>query len=385
MKKRLVVIPNDPIELYERSGHGWFLERYFNPRKMFDEVFAVSPLETRQYQAYGMTIVPAPDREFHSILRELRPDLVRAYSGSWPADLGVASRVPGVPLVVSLHDTHPGMLHQSIRFADLIFCVSASVECAALACGVDRKRIRRLPNRVDRSVFHPVADMSAIESVSKRFPPGKYILHVGRKTHQKNIDTVVRALQLLPAQYAAVFVGMGDPQPYIALAATLGVEQRCFWVETVQNHELPAWYAWSACMCTPSRWEGFGIVFIEAAACGAAIITSDIGPMNEFLTNDVSACLVKEYESPAALAGAIHRVCEDRPYRTTIQKGAIDVAEPYDRPVIDSLEAALYDEAMRLGPVRGALREQFSIMTWKLRRQDGLLGKMIKKVDAFTA
>ena len=45
-------------------------------------------------------------------------------------------------------------------------------------------------------------------------------------------------------------------------------------------------------MCVPSRGEGFGIVFIEAAACGSVIVTSDIAPMNEFLTNGVNAIFV---------------------------------------------------------------------------------------------
>ena len=38
-------------------------------------------------------------------------------------------------------------------------------------------------------------------------------------------------------------------------------------------------------MCTPSKWEGFGLVFVEAAACGAKIITSDVPPMNEYFSN----------------------------------------------------------------------------------------------------
>jgi hypothetical protein len=120
-------------------------------------------------------------------------------------------------------------------------------------------------------------------------------------------------------------------------------------------------------MCTPSRWEGFGIVFIEAAACGAAIVTSDIAPMNEFLTNDVSACLVQRFEDPQVLARAIRRVCEDQPYRNAICAGAVKASEPFDRRVIDTLETAFYDEAMRVGPYPFSFTDRVHRGIWQLR------------------
>src|SRR6185369_10533503 len=137
------------------------------------------------------------------------------------------------------------------------------------------------------------------------------------------------------------FIGLGDIDTYSALAKECGVADRCFWVGAVKNTELPLWYSWCDCMCTPSRWEGFGIVFIEAAACGAAIVTADIAPMNEYLTPD-SACLVKDYENPGALAESIRRSCEDVDYRLKIKAGALDIASQFDMAAVDSVEAAIY-------------------------------------------
>ena len=117
-------------------------------------------------------------------------------------------------------------------------------------------------------------------------------------------------------------IGLGDIEKYQAIAEMSGVGDRCFWVGAVKNTELPLWYSWCDCMCTPSRWEGFGIVFIEAAACGAAIVTSDIGPMNEYLTPE-SACLVEDFENPSALAVAIRRSCEDTDHRSLNYSGSI--------------------------------------------------------------
>jgi len=344
---RLVVIPSDPIAAYERAGYDW-LERYFNPLGMFGEVYALSPQEQGERQAHGMTILGVPERAFRRTLRDIRPQVVRAYGGYWPADLACYSRLPGVPVVVSVHSTNPSLLHRSVRYADRVICLSKAVEKQVLAIGANPTRIRILPNRVETRVFHPRTDQAALQSVSRRFPEGRHILHVGRKTEQKNLDTLIRALALLPPDYLVVFIGRGDCAPYVALAKAVNVAERCFWVDSVPNSELPYWYSWCDCMCLPSRWEGFGIVLIEAAACGAAIVTSDIAPMNEYLTHDVSACLVKDYEDPQALAEAIRRVCEDAEYHRTITAGAIKAAQPFDRRLVDTAEVAIYREVMAL-------------------------------------
>jgi glycosyltransferase involved in cell wall biosynthesis len=361
-KLRLVVVPSDPIEAYERAGYDW-LERYYNPQGMFQEVFALSPLEKGERRAYGMTIIGVPERAFTGMLRRLRPDVVRAYGGYWPADLVCRHRLPDVPVVVSVHDTNPASLHKSVRYADLVICMSNIVAQKVIALGTNPNRVRILPNRVDTDVFHPIRDGVALQALAKRFPPGKHILHVGRKSEQKNLDTLIRALELLPSDYSCIFVGQGDRSPYLSLAESLGVGERCFWIDAIRNSELPLWYSWCDCMCTPSRWEGFGIVFIEAAACGAAIVTSDIAPMNEYLTHDVSACLVKEYENPWALAEAIRKVCEDTEYRRTICAGAVKAAQPFDRRIVDAAEVAIYREAMKLGAL--SLSRRLEITTWQ--------------------
>ena len=346
---RLVVVPSDPIEAYERAGYDW-LERYYNPLGAFREVYLISPFEHGTRQSHGMTIIGAAKREFQSQLQKVQPDVVRAYGGYWPADLVCQNRVAGMPIVVSVHDTNPDLLHPSIAYADLVICMSRAISTKVIALGTTPERIRIMPNRVDLSIFHPIANETKLEALRNEFPSGKAVLHVGRKTPQKNLETIICALGILPREYYAVFIGAGDETPYRTLADRTGVADRCFWKESVRNSDLPAWYSWAACMCTPSRWEGFGIVFIEAAACGAAIVTSDIAPMNEYLEKDVSACLVEEFENPEAIAQAIRKVCENSEYRRTIQEGALKAAQPFDRQRIDKQEVGIYSGVLAKPP-----------------------------------
>ena len=362
---RLVVVPSDPIAAYEAAGYDW-LERYYNPEGMFAEVFALSPLETGERRAYGMTIRGVPEEQFFRTLREIEPDIVRGYGGYWAADLVCAQRLPQVPVVVSVHDTRPDLLFGSVPYADLVVCMSRAVADLVIEKGTSPRKVRLLPNRIDPEVFHPVTDGPALKAIAAQFPPGKFLLHVGRKTEQKNLETVLEALALLPPDYQCVFVGLGDEGPYRERADRLGIAARCFWKDSIKNADLPLWYSWCDCLCIPSLWEGFGIVFIEAAACGAAIVTSDIAPMNEYLTPDVSASLVKEFQNPRAMAEAVRRACEDAPYRETIRRGAVEAARPFDRRLVDAAEAALYREALALPPLGGAEQRRWRV--WKARR-----------------
>ena len=192
-------------------------------------------------------------------------------------------------------------------------------------------------------------------------------MHVGRRTREKNLDTIIRALAVLPKEYSCVFVGSGDRRPFVSLSEELGVCDRCFWFDSVKNAELPVWYSWCDCFCFPSRFpsEGFPLVSLEAASCATPMVVSDVPPMNEYLTHNQSACLVKEYENPHALANAIRKVCEDGDYRATIKNGAFNVAQKFDLPTIDNIEAAIYREAMNMTSL--SLPRHLEITSWRLR------------------
>lgn len=341
---RIVVIPSDPLEAYQKAGYDW-LERYYNPAKVSREVFCVSPYEKGEFQAFGMKVIGITEKTFRSVVADIRPDAIRAYSAFYPAELACKNKIPGIPTLVSVHDTTN--LSPLIVFADMVICVSSAVAKEAMKLGVHKDRIRILPNRVDRNVFQCKHD---VKHIRDQFPEGKLILHVGRKSEQKNLETVIQALTLLPREYFCVFVGRGDTLMYQELAEKSGVINRTHWVDSVKNSELPDYYSMCDCMCTPSRWEGFGIVFIEAAACEAGIITSDIAPMNEFLVHNENAYLVKDYESPQALAEGIQKVCEDRAYRQRLGANARTMTEHFDVSLIDKQEAAFYRESLTLKP-----------------------------------
>ena len=82
------------------------------------------------------------------------------------------------------------------------------------------------------------------------------------------------------------------------LSQDLGLSTRITWIDAVPNVDLAHYYASADVFCTPSRWEGFGIVFVEAMAAGSVVVTSNVAPMNEFISHRKSGILVDDHENP---------------------------------------------------------------------------------------
>ncbi|MDD2273743.1 MAG: glycosyltransferase [Desulfuromonadaceae bacterium] len=341
--RRLAVVPSDPLAAYDAKGNSYFREDYYNPNNFFSETFCLSPLEDKEHFKYGMHVIPTTAEQLPGRIRDLGIDVVRAYGGYWACDYACENKVEGVPVVVSVHDTNPKILHESIHKADYVFAVSQAVKNLLIEKGVSQSKISILPNRVDLNIFRYMSDTQKKLEFSRLFP-GKYrVLHVGRKTEQKNLDTVIRSLPYLGSDYSAIFIGIGDKFKYEQLAKDLNVIDRCYFIDSVPNINMASYYSFCDCMCTPSRWEGFGIVFLEALACQAIVVTSDIAPMNELIIDGYNGLLVKDYESPNEMAKTIKVACTDTYVRSHLFANARNVTAKFDKQAIDQLESNLYE------------------------------------------
>jgi len=348
--RKLVFFPSDPIAAYIAKGRSYEdLDNYYNPGNFFDEVYCLSPWGNKEYETIGkIRYIKANPLRFKSIIKKINPDVVRGYGGDCCADWISISKVSNIPTIVSVHDTNPALIHDSLQYADFLLCMSKAVKDAVQAkLPIPDEKIFIFPNRVDVDVFTRKDDPVYFKQLNTYYGEGKHILHVGRKAKQKNLETVIHALQYLDENVTCVFVGQGNCQQYIDLAESLGVGDRCFFKDRVATKELAYWYSWCDCFCTPSRWEGFGMVFIEAASCEAAIVTSNIAPMNEFLTNGENAILVDEYENPKIVAEAIFRVLEGTEVVQTMKKNARKVGLEFEKNKIDTEEIQLYKNAIK--------------------------------------
>jgi phosphatidylinositol alpha-1,6-mannosyltransferase len=187
--------------------------------------------------------------------------------------------------------------------------------------GVGRDRVFVSPEGVDVSSFQRPATEEVVSGLRRRHRlEGKRILlTVARLAPHKGHDTVIRALPeiLLRVPDAAyLIVGDGSGSEHLRrLADQVGVADHVHFAGFVPDHELAGYYHLCDLFVMPSKelngdTEGFGIVFLEAAACGKAAIGGRTGGVVEAVQDGRTGLLV-EPDSTAEIADAAVRLLTD--------------------------------------------------------------------------
>lgn len=220
-------------------------------------------------------------------------------------------RLGGPPYVCWAHGEELGYARGSRELAALMSLVlrgahalianSRNTAAELVAAGAPAERITVVYPAVDAASFRPDAPGAA--NLRSRFArDGEIILlTVGRLQRRKGHDLVIRALAELVRRQVAVryvVVGTGDDQDRLEqLARDCGVRDRVELVGAVTAGELPAYYAAADVFVHPNRvdgpdFEGFGIVFLEAAAAGLAVIAGRTGGAPEAIEAGETGLLV---------------------------------------------------------------------------------------------
>jgi D-inositol-3-phosphate glycosyltransferase len=180
------------------------------------------------------------------------------------------------------------------------------------------------------------------------------VLFVGRIDPIKGLDTLLEATRLLgthPASPTVLLVG-GDldsrGQPTGALArvsadaASLGLEHRVRFIGAQPQERLPLFYRAADVVAVPSRYESFGLVAVEAMACGAPVVASRVGGLRYTIEEGASGLLVP-HNDPAALASALAAVLDDPALRARIRQGAVEIAGRYAWPAVAAQILHVYE------------------------------------------
>ncbi|HAM00784.1 MAG TPA: hypothetical protein DCQ30_00925 [Acidimicrobiaceae bacterium] len=155
------------------------------------------------------------------------------------------------------------------------------------------------------------------------------ILYVGRVVPQKGVLTLVRALALLPPAARLEIVGHAHESQRVEveqLAADLGVADRIHFDVASSRQDLRRRYRSTDVLVFPSEWpEPFGLVPLEAMACGVPVVATGTGGSGEFLA-DGRNCLLFEPGDEQSLAAALRSLAADPELRGRIVAGGTETA-----------------------------------------------------------
>ena len=223
-----------------------------------------------------------------------------------------------------------------IRCSDTILA-SCTTEAEQLVhhYGAPRDRIEIVPPGVDHAFFSP-GDRRGARQALKIDGDGPVVLFVGRIQPLKRLTAAVETLALLDDKTATLLVVGGpsgaDGQTELAeahrLADELGVHDRIRFVAPQPHHLLSTYYRAADVCLVPSRSESFGLVALEAAACGTPVVAAAVGGLRTLVHHDRTGFLV-ESRDPADYASYVNRLLTDPTMAASMSKAAAADAQRY--------------------------------------------------------
>jgi len=285
----------------------------------------------------------APLRRLAAVRRTIReegPDLVVSFMTRQNVYAALASCGLGLPLVVSEH---------SLRAVPLV------------SRGLDLVRALVYP-RADRVVLLTKADLAAYPALHNAsvipnpvdLPPPSgprerksYILAVGRLSHEKGMDLLISAFSRIPDRrgFSLRIAGEGSERARLeAQIRDLGLGGE---VELLgRRNDVYELYEEAAFLVLPSRFEGFGMVLVEAMAFGCPVVAFDCpcGPA-EVVRDGLDGLLVPNGDVDA-LAAALGRMIGDPSLRESLGRAGLEARERFGIDTVAAQWKALFDEVL---------------------------------------
>jgi len=247
------------------------------------------------------------------------------HTHTWYASMAgfLAKKLYRIPFVLTTHSLEPlrawkaeqlgsgyamssWMERTAILDADAIIAVSHGTRADVLRSypEVDEAKVHVIYNGIDLKEYQKTAATDALVKYGVDVS-APYVLFVGRITRQKGVMHLVDAVKYLPEGMQVVLCAGAPDTPEIAAEMRAGVEAaraaggngagagNIVWIEKMVT-KLEAIELYSNCrvFCCPSVYEPFGIINLEAMACGAAVVASAVGGILEVVKDGETGYLV---------------------------------------------------------------------------------------------
>ncbi len=322
------------------------------------------PTEVLPKERLPSTVEPFIGGVLKALDADRRPDILHA--NYWLS--GVAGHALkhelGLPLVSTFHTlarakAEASMEEEAARAraeADVIGCSDAILASSPHEAvwleelyNADARRIEIVPPGVDHETFRPGSRAAARAQLGLPADGRAVLLFVGRIQPLKGVDVAVGALAAL-ADPAAMLVVVGGPsgpdgpaevRRVRALAAQLGLADRVRFVPPQPHGGLADFYRAADVCLVPSRSESFGLVALEAAACGTPVVAAAVGGLRTLVDHGVTGFLV-EGRDPATYAHQVSRILDDPCVGVAMARAASAGAKRYSWSIAAARLRRLY-------------------------------------------
>jgi len=278
---------------------------------------------------------------FGSVLQTVRKESIDVINAHWVVPQGIVTRLvqsfSSVPVVLTVHGGDifafqglVGRLLKRLALRRVEACTANSAftrDQLLLLC--PSAKVRIVPMGVDVTEFEPKQRNSLLRR--KLDVDAEMILFVGRLVEKKGVHNLLSAMQrVLRTSPKATLVLVGDGtqrQELERMAERLEIAGSVRFLGKLPHEQLPEFYAAADLFVGPSvvdrsgDTEGLGVVFIEAASAGLAMVGTSVGGISDILIHNVTGIAV-EPDRPEALAAAIERLLRDEPLRRRLGEAA---------------------------------------------------------------
>jgi D-inositol-3-phosphate glycosyltransferase len=234
----------------------------------------------------------------------------------------------------------------------------ASKQHMVQAYGIDPARVQIIPCGVDTTLFCPQNRQQARRTLA--LPEAvPLVLFVGRLQPLKGLDTLLRAVHLVRQQHPTLqtlIVGggldAGDPHEAEELACLrmlaeqLDLTSHLTFVKAQPQETLAQYYAAADVFVLPSHYESFGMVVLEAMACGTPVVASHVGGLASTIVHERTGLLAPVGDWPA-FARAIMRVLASPALRDMCSHASVQRAQTYAWPRVVERNVQLYHRLLR--------------------------------------
>jgi D-inositol-3-phosphate glycosyltransferase len=217
--------------------------------------------------------------------------------------------------------------------------------------GADPERIRVVPCGVDLDLFRPLDRVHSRRNLG--FGPDEAIvLFVGRFSPVKGLERLLEAVGLLreyPLLRLVLVGGEGAAAPVHEelrqRIAELGIKGLIRFAGQVEHHHLPAFYSSADVLVVPSHYESFGLVSLEALACGTPVVSTSVGAMEQLILQGETGCVVP-HGSPVLLAECMLSILDGAGGRPEVRERARASVLGFSWSGVASAMAAQYVQLM---------------------------------------